>query len=136
MSKLMRLLVFGAALVAVSGPISSPRAAELKNGGTMTITYMNEMASLDPAIGYDPASWNLIRAMYDGLLGYELGTTNLIPALAESFTVSPDGLTYVFKLRSGVKFQNGRALTAEDVRYSIDRVIDPKTKSPGQEFFG
>ena len=123
--------------VVISGPISArcrPRNWK-KDGGSMTITYKNEMASLDPAIGYDPASWNLIRALFDGLMGYELGTTNLRTNLAESVTVSPDGLTYIFKLRSGVTFHNGRALTAEDARYAIDRVIDPKTKSPGQQFF-
>jgi peptide/nickel transport system substrate-binding protein/oligopeptide transport system substrate-binding protein len=131
----VRLFALGITLFALLG-VSEVRAQEAKNGGTMTVAYMNEMASLDPAIGYDPASWNLIKAIYDGLLGYEVGTTNVIPNLAESFAVSPDGLTFTFKLRPGVKFQNGRALTAEDVRYSIDRVVDPKTKSPGQEFFG
>ncbi len=110
-------------------------AAELKNGGTMTVAYKNEMTSLDPAIGYDGASWNLIKAIFDGLMGYKVGTTDLTPALAESYSVSPDGLTYTFKLRAGVKFHNGRPLTAEDVRYSIDRVVDPKTRSPGQQFF-
>ena len=132
----VRLLALSTAIVALVASASTLRAQEPKNGGTMTVTYMNEMASLDPAIGYDPASWNIIKALYDGLLGYEVGTTNIVPDLAESFTVSPDGLTFTFKLRPGVKFQNGRALTAEDVRYSIDRVVDPKTKSPGQEFFG
>ena len=110
-------------------------AAELKNGGTMTVAYKNEMSSLDPAIGYDGASWNLIRAVFDGLMGYKVGTTDLTPGLAESYSVSEDGLTYTFKLRAGVKFHNGRALTAEDARYAIDRVVDPKTKSPGQQFF-
>lgn len=123
-----------AALVLV-GQSASLSAADLKNGGTMTVAYKNEMTSLDPAIGYDGASWNLIRAIFDGLMGYKVGTTDLIPALAESYTVSPDGLTYTFKLRPGVKFQNGRPLAAEDVRYSIDRVVDPKTRSPGQQFF-
>ncbi len=110
-------------------------AADLKNGGTMTVAYKNEMTSLDPAIGYDGASWNLIKAIFDGLMAYKVGTTDLTPGLAESYSVSPDGLTYTFKLRAGVKFHNGRPLTAEDVRYSIDRVVDPKTRSPGQEFF-
>ena len=122
------------ALVLAGGP-APLSAADLKNGGTMTVAYKNEMSSLDPAIGYDGASWNLIKAVFDGLMAYKVGTTDLTPGLAESYAVSPDGLTYTFKLRAGVKFHNGRALTAEDVRYSIDRVVDPKNRSPGQQFF-
>jgi ABC-type transport system substrate-binding protein len=121
--------------VAVLAGATATSAAELKNGGTMTVAYKNEMTSLDPAIGYDGASWNLIKAVFDGLMGYKVGTTDLVPGLAESYSVSPDGLTYTFKLRAGAKFHNGRPLTAEDARYAIDRIVDPKTKSPGQQFF-
>ncbi|HEV8016784.1 MAG TPA: ABC transporter substrate-binding protein [Stellaceae bacterium] len=124
----------GAAALAARS-FSVARAADLKNGGTLTVTYMNEMASLDPAIGYEPASWNLIRALFDGLMGFETGTTKVVPFLAESFAVSPDGLTYTFTLRADAKFHNGRAIKADDVVYSLDRVVDPATKSPGQQFF-
>jgi ABC-type transport system substrate-binding protein len=50
-------------------------------------------------------------------------------------TISKDGRVYTFTLRHGVRFQNGRELTADDVAYTINRVLDPKTKSPGQSFF-
>jgi peptide/nickel transport system substrate-binding protein len=50
--------------------------------------------------------------------------------VAESWDASSDGLTYTFKIRSGIKFHNGRELTADDVRYSIERIRDPKTTSP------
>jgi peptide/nickel transport system substrate-binding protein len=131
-----RSFLIGASAAALSArAISAARAADIKNGGTLTVDYMNEMASLDPAVGYDPASWNLIRALFDGLMGFESGTTNVVPYLAESYTVSPDGVTYKFTLRNDAKFHNGRAVKAEDVVYSLDRVVDPATKSPGQEFF-
>ncbi len=52
------------------------------------------------------------------------------------FDVSSDGLTYTFKLRHGVKFHNGRELTADDVVYSLDRTVNPKTQSPGAGFYG
>ena len=60
----------------------------------------------------------------------------LRPGLAESYEMSEDGLTYTFKLRPGVKFHNGREMTAEDVKYSLDRVTNPATQSPGAGFFG
>jgi oligopeptide transport system substrate-binding protein len=73
--------------------------------------------------------------VFDGLLDYD-ATTNLAPRLAEKMPdVSSDGLTYTFKLRPGVKFQNGRELVADDVVYTINRVIDPKTTSPGSGFY-
>jgi len=55
---------------------------------------------------------------------------NVVDDLAESHTISPDGLTYTFKLRKDVRFHNGQPLTAEDMAYSLRRVLDPKTVSP------
>jgi peptide/nickel transport system substrate-binding protein/oligopeptide transport system substrate-binding protein len=106
-----------------------------KPGGEITITYKDDVATLDPAIGYDWQNWSMIKSLYDGLMDYEPGTTNLRPELAESYEISPDGKTFTFKLRKGVKFHNGREMTAEDVKYSLDRVTNPKTQSPGAGFF-
>ncbi len=58
---------------------------------------------------------------------------NVIPAIAKSWKISPDGLTYTFYLREGVKFHNGREVTADDFVYSFTRIIDPKTKSPAAD---
>jgi len=52
------------------------------------------------------------------------------PGLAESWTTSTDGLTWTFRLRRNVKFHNGRPMTADDVVYSINRIKDPRTRSP------
>ncbi|MDP4033704.1 MAG: ABC transporter substrate-binding protein [Pseudorhodobacter sp.] len=106
-----------------------------KPGGTITITYKDDVATLDPAIGYDWQNWSMIKSLYDGLMDYVPGTTELRPGLAESFEISDDGMTYTFKLRAGVKFTNGREMTADDVKYSLDRVTDPVTQSPGAGFF-
>jgi ABC-type transport system substrate-binding protein len=106
-----------------------------QKGGSMIIAYKDDLATLDPAIGYDWTNWPAIKLVFDGLLDYDSGTT-LMPRIAEAMpTVSDDGTVYTFKLRKGVKFSNGRELTADDVVYTITRVLDPKTGSPGAGFF-
>ncbi|MGN6144795.1 MAG: ABC transporter substrate-binding protein [Mesorhizobium sp.] len=123
-------LLFGAA-TAMAQDVD-PNA---KQGGEIVITYKDDVATLDPAIGYDWQNWSMIKSLFDGLMDYKPGTTELVPDLAESYEISPDGTTFTFKLRKGVKFHNGREMTAEDVKYSIDRVVNPTTQSPGQGFF-
>ncbi|MEW7009352.1 ABC transporter substrate-binding protein [Lentilitoribacter sp. EG35] len=107
-----------------------------KSGGGIIITYKDDVATLDPAIGYDWQNWSMIKSIFDGLMDYDPGTTDLRTGLAESYTVSDDGMVFTFKLRSGVKFHNGRVMNAQDVKYSLDRVTNPTTQSPGAGFFG
>ncbi|MPQ95426.1 ABC transporter substrate-binding protein [Thioclava sp. JE_KL1] len=107
-----------------------------KPGGNIIVTYKDDVATLDPAIGYDWQNWSMIKSVFDGLMDYVPGTTELRPGLAESYEISDDGTTFTFKLRKGVKFHNGREMTAEDVKYSLDRVTTPATQSPGAGFFG
>ncbi|MBX3568084.1 MAG: ABC transporter substrate-binding protein [Rhizobiaceae bacterium] len=111
-------------------------AQDAKPGGSIVITYKDDVATLDPAIGYDWQNWSMIKSLFDGLMDYEPGTTTLRPDLAESYEISPDGKVFTFKLRSGVKFANGREMTSDDVKYSLDRVTNPETQSPGAGFFG
>jgi oligopeptide transport system substrate-binding protein len=106
-----------------------------QQGGDITVTFSNDVATLDPAIGYDWQNWSMIKSLFDGLMTYKPGTTQLEPDLAKSYKISADGKTYTFTLRSGIKFSNGREITAQDVKYSLDRVVNPKTQSPGASFF-
>jgi len=110
-------------------------ADEPKRGGEVTVLYKDDFDSMDPAIGYTVQSWSPIKAVFDGLMDYKPGTSELVPDLAEGYEISSDGKTYTFKLRKGVKFHNGRELTAADIKYSIERVCNPKTQSPGASFF-
>lgn len=134
-----RLLATTALLAALAVPALAqdytpdPNA---KYGGGIVITYKDDVATLDPAIGYDWQNWSMIKSLFDGLMDYVPGTTELRPGLAESYEVSDDGMVFTFKLRPGVKFHNGREMTAEDVKYSLDRVTNPETQSPGAGFFG
>ena len=133
----MRKFLFaGAAAVAllVAGPAWS--AEQPKQGGSAIVTFNNDLTTLDPQVGYDWQNWSVIKSIFDGLMDYKPGTTELEPDLAESYTVSDDGLTYTFKLRDGVKFHNGRAMTAADVKYSLERAVNPATQSPGGGYFG
>jgi ABC-type transport system substrate-binding protein len=106
-----------------------------KPGGEMVVTYKDDVSTLDPAIGYDWQNWSMIKSLFDGLMDYKPGTTELMPDLAESYEISEDGKTFTFTLRDGVTFHNGRALSAADIRYSIERAVNPETQSPGQGFF-
>ncbi|MDH3475260.1 MAG: ABC transporter substrate-binding protein [Rhodospirillales bacterium] len=110
-------------------------AQEAKPGGSMVVTYKDDISTFDPAIGYDWQNWSMIKSLFDGLMDYKPGTTELMPDLAESYTVSEDGLVYTFNLRKGVKFHNGRELTSADIKYSFERAVNPETQSPGQGFF-
>ncbi|WP_342234961.1 ABC transporter substrate-binding protein [Inquilinus sp. OTU3971] len=131
---LKSMLLAGAAALTLTLAVPA-MAQDIKQGGTMTVTYKDDVTTLDPAIGYDWQNWSMIKSLFDGLMDYKPGTTDLVPDLAESFEVSADGMTYTFKLRHGVKFHNGRELKAADVKYSLDRVVQPETQSPGAGFF-
>ena len=133
---LMTLLAAcGGAQPAAPPAESTGEAMTPQKGGSLVIAYKDDLATLDPAIGYDWTNWPTIKMVFDGLLDYDAGT-NLMPRIAEAMpTVSDDGTVYTFKLRKGVKFHNGRELTADDVVYTITRVLDPKTGSPGAGFF-
>ncbi|MGO8246401.1 ABC transporter substrate-binding protein [Rhizobium johnstonii] len=124
-----------ATMVALA-PLSVMAQETPKQGGDIVVTYKDDITTLDPAIGYDWVNWSMIKSLYSRLMDYAPGTPNPVPSLADSFTVSPDGLTYTFNLHKGVKFSNGREVVASDVKYSIERAVDPKTQGPGAGFFG
>jgi ABC-type transport system substrate-binding protein len=64
------------------------------------------------------------KRVFSGLVSFD-PQLNLTPDLAEKWDVSPDGMTYTFHLRQNAKFHNGRAVTAEDVLYSLERAASP-----------
>lgn len=74
------------------------------------------------------------QQVFDGLVSLEKNF-NITPSLAEYWVISDDGKTYTFYLRKGVKFHHGKELTAEDVKFSLERLIDKKTGGPFYEYF-
>jgi oligopeptide transport system substrate-binding protein len=117
----------GAALllaVALAAPARAPAPAP-RRGGTFRAVLGADPPTLDPAQASDTTSSAVLRQIFDGLLELD---EHLVPqpALAERYTISPDGRVYTFHLRRGVKFQNGREVTAADVKYSFERAARGK----------
>jgi peptide/nickel transport system substrate-binding protein len=110
-----------------AAPASAPAAAEegaaaaATGGGTMTIGYDSDILKLDPGIQQSGVDWPPAALVYSRLVEYDNTMMAPVPGLAESWTVSDDGLTYTFQLRQGVKFHSGREVTAADVAYTFDR---------------
>lgn len=113
-----------------------------------TFTYCLEAspAALNPQIATDGATLDVGQALYNRLIDFEKGTTNLIPSLAERWEISEDGKSYTFFLRRGVAFHTNkiftpsRELNADDVIFSINRQLDPnnpynKIAGGNYEFF-
>ena len=109
------------ALVAILLSASSVAAAETpKRGGVLRVGNLGEPPALDAHWTTASITETLTNHVYEGL--YSLDASNRpTPMLAESHTVSKDGLTYTFKLRQGIKFHNGKEMTSEDVVPSLAR---------------
>jgi oligopeptide transport system substrate-binding protein len=90
--------------------------------------------TLDPARISDIYSRSVAQQIFDGLVQFDQ-TLTIKPALAEFWRASRDGLTWTFELRKGVKFHHGREVTADDVVYSLTRILDPRTRSGAAELF-
>jgi len=88
----------------------------------------SEPASLDPALAKGTHESWILQHTFTGLMGYN-EDGELVPAVAESYDESDDGLTYTFHLRDDVKWSNGDPVTAEDFEYAWKRVIDPELAS-------
>jgi len=114
-----------------------------------TLVYCSEGSpeNFYPAINTTGTSFDVSEQIYDGLVGFERGGTSVVPALAEKWSVSKDGLEYVFQLRKGVKwhsnknFQATRDFNADDIIFMIERQWKEnhpyfKVTSPNHSYFG
>lgn len=107
-----------------------PVVKEARIGGTLNLGSLVEPPGLDPFHQAADARIRFTVLMYQGLF-YEAANGEAAPLLAQSYEVSPDKLVYTVKLRQGVKFHTGEAMTAKDVAYSYNYIRDPKNGSPG-----
>jgi peptide/nickel transport system substrate-binding protein len=129
-----RLLLAVTAVVAIAGTLgAAPTADAQKRGGTLRVAYGNEILGLDfhTTPGYEMV-WvatnvgcGLISITPDG---------RFIPDAAESWQISPDGLLYTFKLKKNVLFHDGTTVDAAAVKFTIERIMDPATRSSMRTF--
>src|SRR5919198_326942 len=110
-------ILIAAAALATTG---DPAAAQPK---VLRVATDTNLPWLDPHMGTAFTLRELSAHVFEGLvtIGEDYG---IIPQLAESWSVSPDGKEYTFKLRAGVKFHNGKTVTADDVKASMERFIE------------
>lgn len=117
-------VIAAAAVIVVRKPAPGPGPRTVKNPDTLIYATIGEPETLDPAWAYDTASAGVIQNVYEPLIFFKGEKTDEFePRLAENWEISTDGLTYRFKIRSGVKFHAGGDLSPEDVEYSFERAM-------------
>ena len=110
------------ALTACTGPSGGGTSTGGAAGGTITYGTTDKVVTLDPAGSYDAGSFMVMNQIYPFLLNAKPGSADASPDIAESASfTSPT--EYTVKLKPGLKFANGHALTSSDVKFSIDRVV-------------
>lgn len=117
-------------LTACAAPEREPEAAAADpvSGGTLTYLINQDPSSLDPAVNPLSVSALITRNIFDSLV-VQSGPGTFEPWLADSWTISPDGLVYTFVLKQGVEFTDGTPFTAEAVKATLDYIVDPANKS-------
>lgn len=106
----------------------SSSAASAPANNVFRYAIKTSPTTFDPAMVQDGDTIDVLQQMFEGLVQWS-PDNKIMPCLAEKWDVSPNGLTYTFHLRPNVKFQDGNAVTASDVLYSMRRCLDPKLGS-------
>jgi len=98
-------------------------------GDTYVASSIGDATYLNPVLASDSASGDINGLVFNGLLKYDKDI-NIVGDLADKWTVSPDGLILTFHLRKNVRWHDGAPFTAADVKFTYQKLIDPKTKTP------
>lgn len=123
---LLLVSLLAVALVGCGGGDSKEKAAETAKQKIFVFGQGSDPRGLDPAYVDDGESANPIVNIYDGLVRYKPGNTEIEPALATEWSSSPDGKEWTFKLRQGVKFHDGTPFNADAVVFSVSRQLPPQ----------
>ena len=141
MSRLRKFAILSAlAALAVSAGTSGAATTD-HQGGTLKLLAKAAGGTLDPQVNYTLQYWQLYQATYDGLLGFTKAGGNsaftVVPDLAESLPKPTNGgKTWVFKLRKGIKFSDGKPVTVNDVVASLQRIFKVKSPTSGGFYAG
>ncbi|MGN7735544.1 ABC transporter substrate-binding protein [Ensifer sp. 22564] len=119
----LRLLTASAALAMVMAA-TAPAFAETPKDTLVEAFAIDDVISMDPGEAFELTAAEITGNTYSMLVRLDINdTTKVVGDLADSWTVSDDGLTYTFKLKSGLKFASGNPVTAEDVAWSFERAV-------------
>jgi len=124
----------GAALFGTLSPARLMAQQTPVTGGTLIWGHSETTQNLDRHKTGTASTSRVLQNVHAGLVTVD-ENFNIIPDLAESYSLSDDGLTYTFKLRPGVTFHNGKPLTSADVKYSFERCADPATGATNKTVF-
>jgi ABC-type transport system substrate-binding protein len=108
---------------AFAGGGQEEEAVEGKFGGVLVFARSGDAVGLDPARETDGESFYVTAQIYDTLVEFASGTTEVVPALAKSWDIASDGLTFTFKLVEGARFHDGTPVNAEAVVFSFERQL-------------
>lgn len=123
-------LIFGTLVfLAAATTVSASRTSSTQSGSVFRLAQQEPPDVFDPATLSDNRSIELAQNVFDGITQINEKDLSIAPALATRFTTSRNGRVYTFFMRRGVTFQNGRAVTARDMVYSLNRALNPAVKS-------
>lgn len=121
-------------LVAGCDPAAMLTKQGPQRGGSMAEAIVGEASTLNPLFAADDNARDIDSLVYQGLMAVD-ANQDPVPLLARSMTVSPDGLTYVLKLRSGIRWADGAPLTTDDVLFTYQVLQDPTYSQPAAQFW-
>ena len=130
-----------AAAITLPALAADPAPAGAHRGGKLRLLSTAGAGTIDPQINYTLQFAQIFQGVYDGLLAFKKGSGaeafKVVPDLAEALPVPANGgKTYVFKLRKGVKFSDGRELTVEDAAASFRRIFKVLSPTAGSFYNG
>src|SRR5918911_5443650 len=114
----------------VAGPTAASKAAAPTSAKPPIVTQGVDPETLDPHYGESGVIGNVLNNVLEPLMQYDR-QMNIVPALAESWQVQDDKVTWRFKLRQNVKFQNGEPFNADAVKFTVERTMDADLRSKG-----
>lgn len=119
--------LMAAAMLALMRPAAAQSPVQ---GGHLRRALSSDPGNLDPALTNTVRAIAVKMSIFDSLLRLNPKTLELEPGAAEAWTVSADNKTITFRMRRGIRFHNGREMTADDVKYTIERLLTPEIGSP------